>query len=418
MLYLSEALLERSVSAIQHHGCGSFFPTPPEFAIIMANWPQIRAELAGLDLDIYAGYDACEMFAPKGKLNIRRVSLLYPYDLILYTALVLDLRDSITSSRLPPEHNRVFSYRADGQVGDILYTPTPNYSDFKARLRGLAEAGGQLFGLTDIGDFFPRIYHHRLVNALLSASKNSKTDEIRCLEKMLYRFASGASYGIPIGPYASRVLAEAVLIDVDSTLTMLGIEFLRYVDDYVIVADRIEDVEYGIRALAEVLYLNHGLTLQTAKTRVLNSADYLENLLDYEAKEASRRQLIDMTGGYDEDAPSYEDLDEDAKKEIDALNLSEMLGEALDAKEQVDYQEVSFILSRLSSLRESHLIPIVLGNLEKLFPVAHAIARFFRAFDQLGEPQRSEITNKILLPIEESQHASEYYAVWALGLFR
>jgi hypothetical protein len=417
MFRLTEVQLDSAVNAIQHNGHGSFFPNPPEFAVVLSNWQTIRLELASLDLDVYVGYETCWMFAPKSRLNIRRVIQLHPYDLILYTALVLELRDSISLSRLPPEAKRVFSYRADGQVGDFLYTPTPGYPEFRKQIRDLAEEKSQLFGFTDIGDFFPRIYQHRLVNALLSATKDSKRDEIRCLEKMLYRFADGASFGIPVGPPASRVLAEAVLIDVDSTLIMNGIEFVRYVDDYIIVADQIEDVEYGIRTLAEVLYLNHGLTLQTAKTKIITSADYLTTAEEYEQKEAARRELMDLTGGYDDDVTGYEDLNEDDKRRIDALNLSEMLEEALGGKEQVDYQEVSFILSRLSSLREPDLIPLVLDNLGKLLPVAHAIARFFSAFDQLEDALKDDIANRLLLPIETGKHVSEYYAVWILNLF-
>jgi hypothetical protein len=417
MLKMTEAQLDRAINALGHHGHGSFFPNPPEYAVIQANWNQVRAELAEIDLDTYSGYEACEMFAPKSRLNIRRVAQLHPYDLILYTALVMELRDSVTYSRLPPDQNRVFSHRADGVVEDVLYTKTPGYPEFKNRLRELGLVGTSLLGLTDIADFYPRVYQHRLVNALLSASKNAKADEIRCLEKMLYRFANGASYGIPIGPLASRVLAEALLVDVDSTLIMLGIDFVRFVDDYVIIGNRIEDVEFGIRALAEILFLNHGLTLQTAKTKVVKSADYLVALMDFEEKESAHRELIDITGGYEDDADSYEDLSEDAKSRIDALNLSEMLEEALGGENQIDYREISFILSRLSSLREPDLIPIVLDNLEKLFPVAHAIARFFSAFDKLEDGTIRDVTNRLLLPIETSQHVSEYYAVWILNLF-
>jgi hypothetical protein len=417
MFRLTETQLDRAVGAIQHHGQGDFFPNAPELALVFSNWPAIRAELVGIDLDTYTGYATCQMFAPKGRLNIRRVAQLHPYDLILYTSLVLELRDSVTLSRLPPEANRVFSYRADGPVGDVLYTKTPGYSEFKKRIHDMAEERPRFLGFTDISDFFPRIYHHRLVNALLSASKDSKRDEIRCLEKMLYRFADGASYGIPTGPPASRVLAEAALIDVDSTLVMLGIDFVRFVDDYVVFADQVEDAEFGIRALAEVLYLNHGLTLQTAKTKIMASAKYLATASGFEEKEASHRELIDLTGGYDDQISGYDDLDEESKKQIDALNLSGMLEEALDGKEQIDFQEVSFILSRLSSLRQPDLIPIVLGNIEKLFPVAHAVVRFFSAFDQLDVALRDDVTNRLLVPIETMQHVSEYYAVWILSLF-
>ena len=49
-------------------------------------------------------------------------------------------------------------------------------------------------------------------------------------------------------------------------------------------------------------------------------------------------------GDYD-DATAYKDLTDDEKKEIDALNLSEMLKDALAEGQNVDYKEVSFILA-------------------------------------------------------------------------
>jgi hypothetical protein len=62
-------------------------------------------------------------------------------------------------------------------------------------------------------------------------------------------------------------LGEAVLIDVDSTLLSFGIDFIRFVDDYIIFADKVQEAEYGIRILGETRFRNHGLTLQTAKTK-------------------------------------------------------------------------------------------------------------------------------------------------------
>jgi hypothetical protein len=408
--------LDLAFEALRHHGNNLFFPEPPEHKVIEAHWPDIRSELSKIDLDIYTGYESCEMFAPKNRLNIRRVTQLHPYDLILYTALVLELREDITRNRLPPEEKAVFSYRAEGAEPHFLYNREPNFSHFKERLRELGSEG-VLFGITDIADFYPRIYQHRLKNALLSATGNSKEDEIRCLEKMLFRFADGASYGIPIGPLASRVLAEALLIDVDSTLRSLKIEFVRFADDYIIVANRIEDAEYGIRALAETLYLNHGLTLQTAKTKIKTAAEYLQSFQNYDEKEQERRKLVDIVGGYHDTQESYEELSEDDQGLIDGLNLSEMLEEALEGEGDIDYQEISFILSRLSSLKDSDLIPIVLDNIEKLFPVAHSVGRFFQEFTSLKEPIQKQVTEKLLEPIENREHASEYYAVWILNLF-
>jgi hypothetical protein len=57
------------------------------------------------------------------------------------------------------------------------------------------------------------------------------------------------TYGIPIGPAASRPLAEAVLIQIDDALLGSGIDFIRYIDDFVIFGATRETVEWGIRKL-------------------------------------------------------------------------------------------------------------------------------------------------------------------------
>ena len=44
--------------------------------------------------------------------------------------------------------------------------------------------------------------------------------------------ADGKSYGLPIGPLASSILAEAILIDVDAALIDQGFDFVRWFDDY------------------------------------------------------------------------------------------------------------------------------------------------------------------------------------------
>ena len=127
---------------------------------------------------------------------------------------------------------------------------------------------------------------------------------------MLSRFSEGNSYGIPVGPPASRLLAEAVLIDVDSALMSYSIDFLRFVDDYVIFARTPEDAEFGIRMLGETLFLHHGLTLQTAKTHVRSVPQYVEkDLTLHSEKEINRRTLLNLfhSDPYEE-PPSYEDL--------------------------------------------------------------------------------------------------------------
>lgn len=417
MFALTADSLDRALKAVQQHGYGDFFPEPPELDLLCTNWTSVRQHLVSVDLDIYPGYEKVSAFAPKSRLNVRNVTLLHPYDLLFYTALVLELRDGVTSARLAASEERVFSYRAEGAGDGVLYLSNPGYPEFKKRTQDRLKTKPDCFvGITDIADFYPRVYQHRLVNALQAACGPGKYDQIRVLEKMLFRLSDGASYGIPVGPAASRLLGEAVLIDVDSTLLSNGIDFTRFTDDYVIFSHDPEGAEYGIRVLGETLFLNHGLTLQTAKTRVLPGLEYVERYLQaHDEKEAQRRQLVEIVGKYDQHY-SYDELPLEKQAEIDAMNLSEMLKEALAQGHNADFREVSFILGRLSALQRPELVPIVIENLERLSPVAHSIAAFFRGFKNLDAGLREEVAGALLRGIGDRRF-SEYYSIWVLHVF-
>lgn len=304
----------------------------------------------------------------------------------------------------------------------MLYGESGAWKLFRKAAADRVQVEPSLFvGMTDIADFFPRIYHHRLFNALEAASGAEGVPYVRALDKMLSRFSDGVSYGIPIGPPASRVLAEAVLTDVDSTLLSFNIDFIRFVDDYVIFAPDPESAEFGLRVLGENLFLKHGLTLQTAKTKVLPAAEYVERFLTPHSEiEEERRHLFEIFGDSEYDVTPYEDLDEDQRREIDALNLSDMLRRALEEGENVDYAEVDFILRRLSSLRKPDLIPIVLENLSRLYPVADAVATFFEKFSDTENIDHLGIAQTLLGPVVNTHQsrASEFYCIWILSLFQ
>jgi hypothetical protein len=196
MLHLDKDLLDQSLHAVRVHGYGDFFPEPPELSLITGKWDEVRDELSKIDLDIYESHDVIFAFAPKSRLNVRRVALLHPYDLIFYTGLVLSLRDAITSARLPPRENRVFSYHGDGVGNGLLYNEEPGYRTFRESISRRVTDGQSYVGITDIADFYSRIYQHRLVNALQAACGNALQDHIRVLEKMLIQFSENVSYGI------------------------------------------------------------------------------------------------------------------------------------------------------------------------------------------------------------------------------
>jgi Reverse transcriptase (RNA-dependent DNA polymerase) len=81
----------------------------------------------------------------------------------------------------------------------------------------------------DIADFFPHIYHHRLETRLhRSTTEKHYADTIM---RMLSSWGGRVSYGLPIGPAASRLLAELLLDPIDRMLQEQGYKHCRWIDD-------------------------------------------------------------------------------------------------------------------------------------------------------------------------------------------
>jgi hypothetical protein len=423
MLKLTDADLEAGLAAIQHHGYSDFFPKPPEFDVLVNQWTQFKKYLADVDLDEYKAYrPSLELSAPKSVINLRRVTLLHPLDLVIFTSIVKVVRDDIEAARIDESERRVFSFRTDGSQATGLYKDRPSHSEFTWEVwtRARKNAKGWMV-LADIADFYYRLYQHRVRNAVeATVSSPRKVKLAAALERLLRRFsAENVSFGIPIGPAASRPLAEIAITDVDNALLSHNIDFVRYIDDYVIFTDSKEGADWAVRQLGEILYGYHGLTLQTAKTRVLECSAYVSQhtILSDDESEVEKR-FNEIVEEHFYDIESIDELAPEQLETIEAVNFTDVLEEALD-EDPINYKKVTFVLEKLSALENEELIDIVLKNLERLYPVAHAINAFFRGFEHLPLKQKKKIADSLLKPILPSQRyrAPEYYAVWILDLF-
>jgi len=127
--HLDEETLDSGFAAVVHHGYGDFFPNPPEWDIVEANRPELRAVLMKIDLANYQPFRPTRAFAPKSKIFLRPVTLLHPVDLILYTSLVARLVSVIDDGRVPESQGRVYSFRYSGEDGE-LYGDDPSHTEF------------------------------------------------------------------------------------------------------------------------------------------------------------------------------------------------------------------------------------------------------------------------------------------------
>ena len=151
--------------------------------------------------------------------------------MVFFLALCLELGEQIEKARLLPEQKISFSHRFKRDDTDYLvFDKNINFSAFQAYSNDLSQKHNVVI-ITDIADFYQRIYLHRIENAISSAARALPTHG-KAMIQLLKGWNQNVSHGIPIGNNPSRLIAEITIDDIDRALLAEGVVFTRYVDDY------------------------------------------------------------------------------------------------------------------------------------------------------------------------------------------
>ena len=252
---------------------------------------------------------------------------------------------------------------------------------------------------------------------------------------MISKLLDGNSYGIPVGPYASRILGEAILIDVDTHLQSMGIDYVRWVDDYNIFSRSEQLAQSTVFELAEWLFTNHGLTLQSSKTKIIPVSRYVneiiatpeENLTDRDIVISFLRETVHDLEYGDEDQNDSDASDEvvDAiVEQLQGYDLKEMFIDSISNESLVDYKMVRYVLTRLPRIPgaeeslKSEILDLVLDNASLFYPVSEAVAKYVLSFNNLSKGEKKRIGRKLLNPIKSRRHPPPpYYVMWMLHIF-
>jgi hypothetical protein len=265
-----------AIDNIAAWGDTDVFPLPPENHVFFDRPDDVVALLD----DLHANYQDWvnqdgpineSALAMVGYTAFRWVTQVDPLWNAYLLGLVLSIADEIEAARIPVEQQVVFSYRYAYDPNDHRLFADGAWRAFNERSIELAKEHEYVL-VCDIADFYARIYHHRLENSMLFLPGAS--DVARRIDRVLRLFSGGASYGLPVGGPAARILSELLLNRVDRLLTTSGIVFCRFADDYHLFTDTQEDAYDALRFLTEKLLQNEGLTLQRAKTRIISSRDF------------------------------------------------------------------------------------------------------------------------------------------------
>lgn len=315
-----------------------------------------------------------------------------------FLALVLQVAADLEKARLPVSKEVVFSYRfLPSEEDKTIFDRTVGWSAFH-RTALDRSASCEFVVSTDISDFYPRIYHHRLENALKQATQNAEV--VRRIMDILGRLSGGTSYGLPVGGQASRLLAELLLNRTDHLLQMRGMRFCRFVDDYLIFVDSPDAAQSALVQLSETLLTNEGLTLARAKTRVLSRAEFgrISPMADIDedrsSDEAMAREFLGIRLVFDPYSPTADDDYELLRDQLQKFDITGMLVREL-RKSRIDETLSRHLIKSMRylqpRLRDAAVISVI-HNLATLFPIFPSVAILLhQIISEISEGAQEEV---------------------------
>lgn len=407
------------------YGDTDVFPLSFEYQAMLHDWHNLCAWLEAQNVLEWHVRPHRTLLSPKTKHGFRVITQLDPLDFLVFAATTKEIATDIENSRIPTDQNIVFSYRVEPDSDGQFFNPNIGYRDFLNQANIILEDDSINFVATaDIADFYSRIYHHRLENALQSATH--RQSHVRTIMRLLSGWNGTETFGIPVGNALSRLLAEITLSDVDEALLANRVQFIRYNDDYRIFARSYAEAYRHIAFLADILFRNHGLTLQPQKTDILDKNVFIRRFLstpedlEFTALRTSFERLITELGLSDRyESINYDDLTEEQQEIVDSMNLVELFQEEISTNGEPDLALIRFILRRMAQLGDNSVVYISLNNLDVLHPVFPDIIQYLKSLAiDLTSEERSRIGARIIDLLEDSIISElDYHRMWAFDLF-
>lgn len=351
-----------------------------------------------------------ESLTQVGYTGFRWATQIEPFWNAYYLALVLYLADQIEDKRTPIEDQTVFSYRYQWSDSDSKIFSDSSWNDYRTRCIELSQRKSVEFvALTDIANFYPRIYHHRLENELNRL--HSPSGMPKRIMRLLKAFAKHVSYGLPVGGPASRILSELALDSVDRLLRANQVLFCRYSDDYTFFCKSRSQAYENLVFLAEKLF-NEGLVLQKNKTRILQSDEFYKTWSLLETKTPAttdEQRLLNISIRFD---PYSETAEEDYERLTKAVSQVDVVGilSRQIAKTTIDIpvtKQAISVVRAMDNVEKEGTIGTLLqkDNLDVLSPVFVSLMRLVRnVYSDLNRDARAAIDNDLIRIFDEHQH--------------
>jgi Reverse transcriptase (RNA-dependent DNA polymerase) len=413
-----DEFFRRAIANVIRHGDTDIFPFPVENHIFFDKPAETLALLQEIhrDFDGYLSrhppaHDAA--LAPVNYTGFRWATQMDPLWNLYFLALVLAISEKVEAARLPVNIKRIFSYRYrwNEEAADI-FDDASGWRDFMECSLERA-AISRFVVVCDISEFYPRLGHHRLENALLQLGTSGDTHSR--IMAFLKNFSNTNSFGLPVGGPAARILSELVLNQIDRLLEMEGINFCRFADDFHIFCSSNEEAYGRLIFLSEKLLRTQGLQLQKAKTRIMSSAEFAAtNPLtpntgdgDLAASHERARGLMKLSLRFDPYSQTKEEDYEALRAEIERFDILELLREEL-LKSRIHIgltRKIVAAVKYLDPRSRDDAVTTMINSAELLYPIFSSVLTVARSvFDELSVQAQALVHNKLVELIEGHSH--------------
>lgn len=408
-----------SIQFIQKHSDGDLFPKIVEFDALLEKQDELAEILSNSDLSQLNTGAHRRFIVPKDELSYRQATQLDPQDSIVLSAIVYQYGSLIENRRLSKDI--VFSYRFNPDMEHGYYQDRSAWNDFWRSAYQKSRPNKTVL-YCDIADYYNQVYHHTIENQLIESGLPNQ--ETKWIIKLLESTTAGVSRGIPVGPHAVHMLAEAAMIPIDNSFQAQGIHFIRYVDDILIFCDSESEARLTLSKVAATLDRQQRLMLQRHKTKIYNNTSFetlCASMIEDRPISKEEDDVLKLINKYSHGDPYriifYNDIDENDWSQITDEIVSNIITEYL-AQAPIEYDRLRWFYRRLTQIGHPGGVDVTLENIEKLTPCFANVCMYLGSVQKIPPEKWKDIGTSTLALLEaDVVKSNEYFRLLLLSLF-
>lgn len=381
---LSRDSIEWSIIHLNKENDTDIFPKPYEIDIINENREYCIDELSKLDIGQYKWHLSRRFLIPKDELSYRVITQLDPIDSVFLAAIIKEYGSGIELKRISEPEKIVFGNRFSPSSDGYLYKADGQWKQFWEASK--EKAAKYKYAIRfDIADFYNQIYHHTIESQLIECGFPNEVKKSIC--NLLNTVTLKVSRGIPVGPHSTHLIAEAALIPIDNSLKYNGIDYCRYMDDFMAFCNSELECRILLNKVADILDKQERLILQRYKTKIFSSQEFIaecNSQLNYEPLNDTEEKIIQiinshLAGGTYSKKIKWEDLGDDEKDFFSRIYFDQIIEEYLNDNIEPNYPKLKWFYRRLSQLGVPYAIDYTLEHISVLMPIINDICEYFVA---------------------------------------